>query len=534
MTTATHKQPSHTAQVDPAAAMSALRRQAGAASPMSFARIYLPEHFALTPSPMHAELFELLAKATRARGARLAVAAPRVHAKSTVATLAYVLWCICYRHERYIVIISHTGTQAEDLLTPIKSALTENPLLMEDFPEVVESSGRKPGPPRWRGTEIVTANGVRVFAVGAGGKLRGRRHGSARPGLIVLDDIEDVEQARSPDMRSKLRDYLTKTVAKAGTPETNIVVVGTILHFDSLLANLLEPAKSPGWERKAYKAVMKWSEESALWEQWERMYRGIEEYAGNKGPPAARAFFNQHQAQMLAGTQVLWPEKEAYVDLMEIRLRDGSASFDSEKQNVPVDPETCTFREKDLVYWDEDGKTAEQLLALLGSDAEVYGACDPSMGLQGVRNDSTAIVIIAKNRRDKKLYVLDADIRRITPDQTIDAIIRYQGIRNCYRFAVERNGFQGLMIENLERRSRQMGCPVRLKEVQNSGNKVARIESLQPFISAGQLIFSKRHVRLLEEMRQFPHAAHDDGPDALEMAVSAAVRGGCEVGWVTI
>jgi predicted phage terminase large subunit-like protein len=61
----------------------------------------------------------------------------------------------------------------------------------------------------------------------------------------------------------------------------------------------------------------------------------------------------------------------------------------------------------------------------------------------------------------------------------------------------------------------------------SKGNKRTRIEGLEPLIAQGRLLFSRQHVRLLEQLRQFPLGAHDDGPDALEMAVRAAIRGGC-------
>ena len=42
---------------------------------------------------------------------------------------------------------------------------------------------------------------------------------------------------------------------------------------------------------------------------------------------------------MLQGTAVLWPELEDCYELMELRIREGRASFDSEKQNEPVNPD---------------------------------------------------------------------------------------------------------------------------------------------------------------------------------------------------
>ncbi|MBU0640031.1 MAG: hypothetical protein KKB50_14285, partial [Planctomycetes bacterium] len=53
-------------------------------------------------------------------------------------------------------------------------------------------------------------------------------------------------------------------------------------------------------------------------------------------------------------------------------------------------------------------------------------------------------------------------------------------------------------------------------------DKLARIQSLQPLVRSGTLQFSRKHAVLLEQMMLFPKAAHDDGPDALEMAVAAA------------
>ncbi|MCA9566005.1 MAG: hypothetical protein KC561_21055, partial [Myxococcales bacterium] len=60
----------------------------------------------------------------------------------------------------------------------------------------------------------------------------------------------------------------------------------------------------------------------------------------------------------------------------------------------------------------------------------------------------------------------------------------------------------------------------------HDGNKKARIQSLEPWVASGRLRFSRRHAVLLEQLRQFPLGAHDDGPDALEMAVSMAIDSG--------
>jgi len=101
--------------------ISNLRCNTGLSSPLAFAQTYLLHHLKLNPSKMHCELFEMLQEISHKRGARMAIAAPRGHAKSTIVSLAYILWCICYRKERFIMLISNTLDQASDFLSQIKS-----------------------------------------------------------------------------------------------------------------------------------------------------------------------------------------------------------------------------------------------------------------------------------------------------------------------------------------------------------------------------------------------------------------------------
>jgi predicted phage terminase large subunit-like protein len=502
--------------------VSALRRSLGRSDLRRFAGIYLPQYFKDDPSVMHTELYKLLEDATATRGARVAIAAPRGHAKSTIATLAYILWCICYHLEDYIVLVSNTADQACDALSHLKKELEDNPLLLKDFPECCEAP--RPGPPRWRKDEIITPSGIKISALGAGSKIRGRKNRHSRPGLIVLDDVENESDVRSPDQRLQLSEWFNKAVAKAGAGNTNIVVVGTILHFDSLLAILTDPNKSPGWTGKIYRAVIEWSPRTELWQAWENLYNGLEEDdQGATGPAGAQRYFDARTADMLDGTRVLWPNRESYRDLMELRIRDGRASFDCEKQNSPVDPTTCYFRESDLIYWDDQYGSAEDLLKMLGERGRVYGACDPSLGKLGKNRDDTAIITLVVDSKTGVKYILDADIARRKPDQIIEQVIALHRIRRFIHFGFETTQFQEFLADELRRRSGVAGVDVPVKNIKHVTDKLGRIQKLQAFVTAGQIRFSRRHVALLEQLRQFPNAAHDDGPDALEMAVETAM-----------
>ena len=49
-----------------------------------------------------------------------------------------------------------------------------------------------------------------------------------------------------------------------------------------------------------------------------------------------------------------------------------------------------------------------------------------------------------------------------------------------------------------------------------------RVESLQPDVKNGYILFRKDQTLLLHQLSQFPLGAHDDGPDALEGARTLA------------
>ena len=101
-------------------------------------------------------------------------------------------------------------------------------------------------------------------------------------------------------------------------------------------------------------------------------------------------------------------------------------------------------------------------------------------------------------------------------------IIHYAQMYRFEHFMVEDNHFQAVMVENLERRARDANVKLKIKPLTNRANKQSRIANLEPEVTQGHLRFSRRHELLLDQLLQFPLAVHDDGPDALEMAVEAA------------
>ena len=505
--------------------------QKAAGNPAEFGKYYLSHYFTRPSPPFHRQLSELwrrrvmkgkdplsdCAGMLTEKGTRSAVAAPRGHAKSTVMSLQNVLHAALYGYKRYILLVSDTEAQAVSFLDAIKYELETNQRLLRDF-------GEQPGK-TWKSGSIVLVNGCRIDAVGSGQKLRGRRNYERRPDLILCDDIENDEGVRTAEQRSKTADWFWKAVCKAGDSYTDILVIGTILHHDSLLANLLE---NPGFQSRKYKAVLS-DAPSTLWGDWERLATDLSDPNREK---TAHAFFYKHRKEMLEGSKVLWPEKLSYYDLRLMRLTEGEAAFNSEMQNQPIDPSACLFSEQWFRYYvpgDVDFRSPS---------FRFYGYCDPSLG-RTAASDYSAIITLAVNSDSGLAYVWDADIQRRHPDRIIADILekerqlRREMGRGYALFGAETNQFQWFLKEQLARESARQGLYLPIQGVRATEDKTMRVESLQPDVKNGYILFRRDQTLLLRQLSEFPLGAHDDGPDALEGARtlarknsrSAALRG---------
>jgi predicted phage terminase large subunit-like protein len=502
--------------------ISMLRRNQSAKSIQLFAKTYLSHHFQYPLSQAHLEICDKLFDIMCNRGRKIAVGAPRSFGKSTAISLAYVIYALCYSKEHFIVIISETASQAEQLLENIKRELVENELLRQDFPEIFESFGM-PKPPRWTQSQIETRNGIKVLALGAQQPITGRKYGKYRPTMIILDDVESAKKSYSLEAAENVNCWFTKSILKAGDETTNYIFVGTIHHPFSFFATHV---KSPVWERMIYKALISESKHPELWARCFNIKYGRENFDGKTGIDAALAFYFAMRVEMDEGIEILWPSRWAIFDLMNMR-DDDPISFSAEFQNEPFDLLTAIFRLDLAEYWNRQYTSLEDLLHYLGDNADFYLACDPCTGQNLIHGDYCAIIVIARDRRDGCLYVIAADIERWDLNKTIEDILAYARRYTFTKVGVEADGFQGVALRQLEQEARKRGIYLPLEPIKSAGrNKQKRIQTIEPVIRVGSLKLNENHKLLLEQLQFFPRAKHDDGPDALEMCVRLAEEPG--------
>jgi len=507
-----------------------VRQELYRSSILDFAKHYFPQY---TTSPFcffHEDICKRLMALSEKRNGRLAIAAPRGYAKSTLVSFFYAMWSICYNKERFILILSATANQAQTLLSDITRALATNDKLREDFPDVCSKGGDVKT--KWTQHEIITGNDIKVAALGWEQSFRGIRHHQDRPTLIILDDIDSEKNTYNAIYREKLYDYFTKTISNAGRLKGfNMIAVGTLLHLDSLLSRLIKKGESPEWDKETYRAVLSPPEREDLWQTWCDILYDKDLYEEESGIEAADKFFEANKQEMLKGTKVLWPEVEDYYQLRKIKETKGSYAFDTEKQNDPRNAKDSLYDPDKFSYWDKDYANVDQLIASFGSDYSIIGACDPSVGVISKNADYSAIIILAKHKG--KLYVLDADIKQRSQDSLVQAIINHCNIhRPMEKFVIEANLFPELLVKYVRECAERDNVIVPLKEIRNTKNKELRIFGMETYITKGIILFSRSQQTLLDQLKYFPRGDHDDGPDALEMALREAELN--EVGFVRL
>lgn len=488
---------------DPDPAASVARRERAWHDFEFFARTYFPHYVKRANSRLHDYLYKRLPEiADSPQSETDGIAAPRGEAKSTLTSQIFVIWCVVTERKWYPMIGMDAFDQAAIMLEAIKAELEANPRLAMDFPGAT-GAGRV-----WQAGVIVTRNDRKIEAVGSGKRIRGRRHGPHRPDLFVGDDLENDENVRTPEQRDKLQAWLTRAVLKLGAAgeKFDCIVIGTILHYDSVLARL---QKNPLWRSAKFKAVMRWPDDMALWDAWENLLLSA-------GDAAAAALYEKHRDEMDAGAEVSWPAGRPFVELMKIRARDGHASFDSEMQNDPLSDDDAPFA-KAIQFW--VNRLREWIF---------IGACDPSLGKHGASRDPSALLVGGLNRETGILDVVEALIRKRLPDRIIEDVIALQSQYRCLLWAIEVVQFQEFLKTELVKRSAARGIPVPARGVTPHADKLLRIESLQPHMVNGLIRLHPSQTTLIDQLRHFPKADHDDGPDALHMlwAIAQSIPAG--------
>ena len=470
----------------------------------------------------HREITDIMnVVSTEQVNAKIAAAAPRSHAKSTYLSKAFPVHEIVYRKRKYTIIISETPAVSKANMEWIRNQLKYNRKLRADFGPLLSPKDQSNITDNseafiaWHPDGDSRKQIALVEAASTGQALRGRNWNGTRPDLIVCDDLEDARpggNASTPEQRQKLRDWFSQTVMPLGDPKgkrTAFVYMGTTVHFEALLIQVLYNRSD--FTSKVYRAIIDQPERQDLWEQCRLIY--VDRENPNRLADA-RKFYEDNEAEMLRGSRVLWPEVQPLWKLMTWKWDNGSKAFNTEYMNNPVDEESMIFNPESFTYWDHGEFEHKTFTISMGIDF--------ALGKQ--RGDYSALCVVARHKENGITYVVDSYIERIKPDKYIDVIVEKVKQWQPDVIAAEAQAAQEFFVDTLKGRLSAEGYPAstRVKKVTHRSRKELRIEAMLPSIENGTIRFNKKHALLLEQFERYGQGAHDDGPDSLEMAVSAS------------
>src|SRR3989344_4310402 len=191
---------------------------------------YFGHYIEFPIAPLHEELFYLTEHDDHSM---LVVSAFRNSGKSTLLSLSFPIWSIIGNKAKYILLISENQQKAQTLLSHIREELNDNELLKRDLgPFREERIG-------WNSVSLTINNyGSKITSASTEQSIRGLRHRNHRPDLIILDDCESQDFVRKEENRNKLSSWLSGDVVPAGHTYTKIIVIGSMLHPDSLIPRL--------------------------------------------------------------------------------------------------------------------------------------------------------------------------------------------------------------------------------------------------------------------------------------------------------
>ncbi len=198
---------------------------------------YFTHYITCPTAPFQKEIFNLLQNDGLLK---IAITAFRGSAKSTIATLSYPIWAMVGKpSKKFTLVISQTQDLSKQILTNIKQELSSNELLIRDFGPFTEVAEE------WRSNSFVIPQfGAKIKAISQSEGVRGVRHYQYRPDLIVIDDVEDLESVKTMEGRDGLWNWFKGEISPIGDTGTKIVIVGNLLHEDSLMMRLKEEINS--------------------------------------------------------------------------------------------------------------------------------------------------------------------------------------------------------------------------------------------------------------------------------------------------
>jgi phage terminase large subunit-like protein len=288
--------------------------------------------------------------------------------------------------------------------------------------------------------------------------------------LIVVDDLEDKKSVQNEELRKELKKWFFSDVLNSvdrGKKNWKIVVIGTLLHEDSLLSNLME---DPTWH-------------------------------------------HVHLSLCDDKFRSLWPEFMTDKEVMELveshRVQGILDEFYQEYMGVPQSKEAAKFMAEHFRYYDSEAELNKN------ENIENVIICDPASTTTG-RSDSTAIIAAGIDVTEGRIYIRDIVSLRLHPDELYEMVFNMAKTYNVRAIGLKVTSLNEFITYPFKTAMTQRGVIYEIVEIKERAKKNDRIGMLVPFYRRGLVYHNRANCGGLEaQLLSYPRSKRDDIMDCV-------------------
>lgn len=386
----------------------------------------------------HYDLSDLLLKDK----GNVAIEMFRESGKSAYALRTFPLHSLSYpsKDRDYIVIIKKNQTLASNKLKELIDEYANNPLVRHNLVQIKEQNAQafSVDVKNERG-EIIN---VRIEAYGKGAAIRGLSNQDRRPKVIVLDDIQDKEDARSETVTETDWNWFLSDVIFLGKT-ARIFLIGNNLGERCVIERTINHAKELKFQALRI-PVMK--DGKPTWEEKQSLEEIKEEMASYAAMGKLDIWYAEKMCQALA---------------VESRI----------------------FQEDDYRYYSRHNK--EDLI----SRCNVYACLDPASSTSNTA--CYRAITVTGVDADNYWFLLDVRFGRWDSDETISKIFDIVKTYGLKDFHIEKGWYEQVIKPFLmkEMQRRNIFFNIVPLEHAKQGTKLERIKLLQPRFKAHSIYF---------------------------------------------
>jgi len=219
----------------------ASRGELAAASEQSLdflASLILTDIYAYGYPPLFHAMWQLLCSSAKSEKSKpkYALGIPRGFSKTVVLKL-YVVWLILFSNRRFILVVCNTAKLAENFLSDVEDMLNSSNIksIFGSWDTECDQNNLSSKVFHFRGRHITLAG------LGAGTSLRGLNLKYRRPDIVVMDDMQNRDEAKSPEIARELLIWLLGTLMKACDPHSCVFIfVGNMYPFEGSILRKLK------------------------------------------------------------------------------------------------------------------------------------------------------------------------------------------------------------------------------------------------------------------------------------------------------